>query len=203
MSKVKICGLSRVEDIVAVNGVLPDYIGFVFAPSRRRVDMNTAAILKEALNPQIEAVGVFVNEDIGVVGGAYQSGIIDVVQLHGDEDDAYIRRLKDRCGCPVIKAVGVGDVMPSLPLEADYLLFDTLSAEQRGGLGRAFDWNILHNYCGLPYFLAGGLTTNNVVDSIRLLRPFCVDVSSGVETDGIKDAEKIGVFIDLLRRSRK
>ncbi|MCL2408528.1 MAG: phosphoribosylanthranilate isomerase [Oscillospiraceae bacterium] len=202
MTKVKICGLSRAEDIVAVNRVLPDYIGFVFAPSRRRVDMKAAAILKETLDPQIEAVGVFVNEDMGVVAEAYQSEIIEMVQLHGDEDDDYIRQLKERCGCRVIKAVGVGDALPPLPLEADYLLFDTLSIE-RGGAGRVFDWNVLHDYCGLPYFLAGGLTTHNVADSIRQLNPFCMDVSSGVETDGGKDAEKIEKFIESLRRRQK
>ena len=199
MSKIKICGLSRPEDIEAVNHILPDFIGFVFAPSRRRVDTKIAAKLKENLDPQIKVVGVFVNEEINVVAEIYKNGMIEIIQLHGDEDDTYIRSLKDRCGCQVIKAVGVGDTLPSLPIEPDYLLFDTLS-EQRGGAGKAFVWNVLNDYRKLPYFLAGGLTTENVADSIHLLAPFCVDVSSGVETDGTKDAEKIKSFVNSVRR---
>jgi len=202
MTKVKICGLSRAEDIAAVNRVLPDYIGFVFAHSRRRVEAKTAAGLKESLDPRIKAVGVFVNEEISAVAELHRNGIIEIVQLHGDEDDDYIRRLKDTCGCQVIKAVGVSEALPMLPTAPDYLLFDTLS-EQRGGVGRAFDWNVLQGYCGLPYFLAGGLTAHNVVDSIPLLKPFCVDVSSGVETGGIKDAEKIEMFVSLVRRNQE
>ncbi|MCL2393021.1 MAG: phosphoribosylanthranilate isomerase, partial [Oscillospiraceae bacterium] len=120
MTKVKICGLSRAEDIEAVNRFLPDFIGFVFAPSRRKVDTKTADILKNNLDPQIEVVGVFVNESLNTVAEVYKRETIDIVQLHGDEDDDYIRRLKDRCGCTVIKALGVGDALPPLPLEADY-----------------------------------------------------------------------------------
>ena len=134
MSKVKICGLSCEEDIAAVNRVLPDFAGFVFAPSRRRVDPETAARLKARLDPQIRAVGVFVNEDLEIVAQMYGKGIIELAQLHGDEDDGYTRRLKENCGCQVIKALGVGDKLPPRPVEPDYLLFDTLS-EQRGGLG--------------------------------------------------------------------
>ena len=194
MSKVKICGLSRMEDIEAVNCVLPDFIGFVFAPSRRKVDMETAAKLKEKLDPRIQAVGVFVNENISTVTKICQSKIIDLVQLHGDEDDPYIKRFRENCGCPVIKAFGVGNSLPTWPIEPHYLLFDTLS-KQRGGGGRAFDWNVLREYRGMPFFLAGGLSIENVVDAIQLLAPFCVDVSSGVETDGIKDAAKIEKFV--------
>ena len=198
MSKVKICGLSRPEDIVAVNDVLPDFIGFVFAPSRRRVEVKTAAALKEKLDPRIKAVGVFVNEAVETVVQMYRNSIIDLVQLHGDEDDEYIKRLKESCGCRVIKAIGVGDALPPLPIEPDYLLFDTLST-QRGGVGQAFDWNILKDYHGIPYFVAGGLTVDVVSEAIHLLSPFCVDVSSGVETGGIKDAEEIRKFVGLVR----
>ncbi|MCL1794447.1 MAG: phosphoribosylanthranilate isomerase [Oscillospiraceae bacterium] len=198
MSKVKICGLSREEDVEAVNRVLPDFIGFVFAPSRRRVDIRTAVLLREKLDMRIGTVGVFVNEDIDAVTEIYQNGIIDLAQLHGDEDDEYIKRLKANCGCSVIKVVGIGDVLPSLPVGPDYLLFDALS-EQRGGMGRSFDWNVLEEYCGLPFFLSGGLSAANVAASIHMLNPFCVDVSSGVETDGIKDADKIKKFVDTVR----
>jgi len=199
MSKVKICGLSRMEDIAAVNRALPDFIGFVFAQSRRRVDMNTAAVLKKNLDPSIKAVGVFVDERMSAISDMYQKGIIDLVQLHGDEDDEYISQLKNTCGCSVIKAVGVGAALPPLPVEPNYLLFDTLSA-QRGGIGKAFVWNLLKQYDELPYFLAGGLSIDNVVDAVGLLSPFCVDVSSGVETDGWKDAVKIEKFVNTVRR---
>jgi len=200
MSKVKICGISRIEDINVINRVLPDYIGFVFAPSRRRVDVKTAAKMKENLDLRVETVGVFVNEDIEAAAEIYNSGIIELIQLHGSEDSLYIKRLRECCGARVIQAVSVIDSLPSpLPDEPDYLMFDTFS-ERRGGAGRAFDWRILKGrHGGLPYFLAGGLTADNVVDSIRLLDPYCVDVSSGVETDGLKDAEKIERFVYLAK----
>ena len=199
MTKVKICGISRMEDIEAVNRILPDFIGFVFAPSRRRVDIKRASTLKKKLDSRIKAVGVFVNENVKTVSEIYQNGIIDLVQLHGDEDDEYIKQLKDNCGCPVIKAVSVGDILPPLPVRPDYLLFDTLS-EQRGGAGQTFDWNILKEYRGLPYFLAGGLSIENADKAKHLLAPYCVDISSGVETAGAKDADKIEEFVNLIRR---
>ena len=199
MTKVKICGLSRIDDITAVNRILPDFIGFVFAPSRRRVDINTAAALKDKLDPRIKAVGVFVNEDIKTIAEIYQNGLIDLVQLHGDEGGEYILRLKINCGCRVIKSIGIGDKLPPLPDGPDYLLFDSIS-ELRGGAGKAFDRNVLRGYLGLPYFLSGGLSPDTVSDAIRLLSPYCVDVSSGVETDGKKDAEKIEKFVRAARQ---
>jgi phosphoribosylanthranilate isomerase len=198
MSRIKICGLSRIEDIIIVNRVLPDYIGFVFAPSIRQIDGRTAAMLKEQLDSRIKAVGVFVNHDIGVVAGLYQSGVIDLVQLHGDEDDSYITRLKERCGCPVIKSISVGDTLPPLPQNVEYYLFDTLSGK-RGGTGEAFDWNVLRTYSGLPYFLAGGLNIANIPEAIHKLSPFCIDVSSGAETEGKKDTDKIHQIVRLVR----
>lgn len=200
MCKVKICGLRRMQDVQAVNAVLPEYAGFVFADSRRRIDTETAAVLKAQLDRRIKAVGVFVNESLDTVEKIYRSGTIDQVQLHGDEDSAYIRLLKERCGCPVIKAVGIGSEFPALPEGADYFLFDTLSS-QRGGTGTAFDWSILKDYSGIPYFLAGGLSVGNVSDALRMLSPFCVDVSGGVETSGVKDAQKITQFVRQIRQS--
>ena len=198
-TKIKICGISRMEDVYTVNRVLPDFIGFVFAPSKRRLEIDAAARLKEKLEPQIDVVGVFVNEDIDVIARIYREGIIDLVQLHGDENGEYIRRLKDTCGCRVIKAVGVGNALPVLPVDADHMLFDSIS-KQRGGAGKAFDWELLEGFHGPPFFLSGGLSADNVLGAIRLLAPYCVDVSSGVETDGVKDAEKIEKFIDLIRK---
>jgi len=198
VTKIKICGLCREADIETVNRVLPDYVGFVFAPSRRRVSVTAAARMKSKLDPRIQAVGVFVNEDIVAISKIYLDGVIDLAQLHGDETAAYIRRLKAECGCPVIKAAGVGAAPPPLPTGPDYILFDTLS-KRRGGGGQTFDWNILEKYHEKPFFLSGGLTADNVSDAIRLLSPFCADVSSGVETDGAKDADKIEKFVNTVR----
>ena len=203
MSKVKICGLTRVEDIDAVNYSKPDFIGFVFAPSRRRVSIDTAAALKAKLDPQIKSVGVFVNEAVESVAGIYNKGIIDIAQLHGDENPEYIQRLKDVCECPIIKSISVGanyaiPIFDPFPIAPDYLLFDTTSA-QRGGGGKAFDWHILEGYSGLPYFLAGGLSAATVTGAIHLLGPHGIDVSSGVETNGIKDAAKIDEFVRKVR----
>ena len=197
--KIKICGLSRTEDITAVNHVLPDYIGFVFAESRRKISAETAVELKKRLDGRITAVGVFVNQPVDFIAGLCQNGTIDIAQLHGDEDDGYIKRLKEICGCRVIKSVGVGGALPDLPVAADYLLFDTLS-EQRGGAGRVFDWSVIKEYCGTPYFLAGGLTPENINEALRQLLPFCVDVSSGAETDGFKDSNKINELVQKVRR---
>ena len=205
MSKVKICGLTREADIEAVNQSLPDYIGFVFAPSRRRLSIDASEALKRKLDPRIETVGVFVNEAINTIAEIYKRGIIELAQLHGDEDDEYIKRLKDTCGgCVVIKAVGIdADHLPMSTLAADYVLFDALISvqpdQQRGGVGKTFDWNVLHGYHGPPYFLAGGLTADTVAKALHYLDPYCVDVSSGVETDGLKDSDKIHEFIRIVR----
>jgi phosphoribosylanthranilate isomerase len=185
-------------DVDAVNCALPDFAGFVFAASRRQVDAITAARLRERLDDRIQAVGVFVNQPAEFVADLCRDGVIDVAQLHGDEDGSYIAWLRARCGCPVIKTVGVADALPPLPTGADYVLFDAASSA-RGGAGRTFDWRVLANYTGPPYFLAGGLSAANVTDAIRTLAPFGVDVSSGVETDGVKDAEKIEQFVRCCR----
>ena len=198
MTKVKICGLSRLEDIDAVNYAMPDFIGFVFAPSQRKVDTKQAAKLKEKLDLRIEAVGVFVNEEIENIAAIYKAGTINLVQLHGDEDDEYIKRLRAACGCQIIKSISINNIFPALPTESDYLLFDAFS-DQRGGAGKTFNWNLLKDYSGLPYFLAGGLSLENVNDALHILAPFCLDVSSGIETGGVKDAGKIEEFVSLIR----
>lgn len=199
MSKVKICGLKTIEDIEAVNQTLPDFIGFVFAESKRKIGVKRAADLKKRLDPKITAVGVFVNQEIDFIIELYQRRVIDLVQLHGEENTEYIQKLKKRGIHSIIKAVGIKDTLPVLPKKVDYLLFDKLSKES-GGTGKKFDWNCLLDYHQKPYFLAGGLDAHNVVDGIQMLSPFCVDVSSGVETDGKKDPEKIKDFINLVRR---
>jgi Phosphoribosylanthranilate isomerase len=199
--KIKICGLRRAEDIEAVNAAMPDFIGFVFAKSPRQIDSKTAAELKRKLDSCISAVGVFVNQPIDFIAELYRDGIIEIAQLHGDEDDEYINRLRQVCDCKIIKSVSVGDELPVLPKTADYLLFDKAST-QRGGTGEAFDWSALKNYQGISYFLAGGLTPENVSDALNRLSPSGVDVSSGVETNSFKDSDKINKFVQTVRRKQ-
>lgn len=154
--KIKICGLRREEDIAAVNRLRPDYIGFVFTAGKRRVTPEAAASLRAKLIPGISAVGVFVNPAEEDVTALCRNGVIDIIQLHGDEDDETIARFQAKTGRPVIKSVSVGKRLPSFPLAADFLLFDTAGAA-RGGSGKAFDWNLLKDFHEQPYFLAGGL----------------------------------------------
>lgn len=198
MTKVKICGLRRMEDIEFANRYLPDYIGFVFAEgSRRMVTPETAKRLRSGLDSQIQAVGVFVNQPIKLLAGLVQDQVIDCIQLHGGEDDTYVKRLRRKISCPIIRAVPVAEKIVKFPEDADYLLFDTASA-QYGGTGKVFDWDILKNI-KKHFFLAGGLNIENAAAAIKRVAPYCLDVSSGVETAGIKDEIKISRFIQIVR----
>lgn len=202
MSKIKICGLSRMEDILAVNEYLPDYIGFVFSKSKRQVTAGQAQALKAELSPKIKAVGVFVNEPVPFVAGLVQRGIIDLVQLHGDEDEAYIQTLKQSVSCPVIKAVRVQSgeqILKAQRLPCDYLLLDAYSKNAYGGTGEAFRWDIIPKDLSRLFFLAGGLNESNITEAIKSVQPYCIDVSSGVETGGAKDKEKIRQIINIVR----
>ncbi len=194
--KIKICGLSRACDIDCVNECKPDFIGFVFAKSRRRITFERAELLKKRLDPAIKAAGVFVNEAPEVIISAAQNGIIDIIQLHGQEDEQTVCRLKEICRIPVIKAVSVGrdDISAFAGSSADYLLLDNGA----GGTGKAFDWSLAGNI-KKPFFLAGGLNAENVKIGIEKLRPFAVDISGGVETGGFKDPEKIREIIRRIR----
>jgi len=189
------------EDVEVVNRCLPDYVGFVFAESKRQILPETAAALKDCLHPSIRSVGVFVNQNPAWIAGLCRQGILDCVQLHGEEDEAYIRDLKQRISQPVIRSVAVHSEIVKLTEGADYLLFDKAGVT-RGGGGTAFDWHLLKGFNHLPYFLAGGLEAANVADAIRLLHPYCVDVSSGVETDGWKDGQKIEKFVQSVRETK-
>lgn len=210
--KVKICGLTRIDDCDAVNIAQPEFAGFVFAPSRRRIDTQTAAALRKRLNPDIKTVGVFVNEDINVIAGIYSEGLIDLIQLHGDENDSYIINLRKKISPTrtnaatsplIIKSVSIGENLPDLlPQEPDYLLFDTLSSV-RGGSGKVFDWGLLKDFSGRDYFLSGGLSLDNISQALLTLSPFCADVSSGVETGGVKDSEKIKAFVQAVRNAER
>ena len=198
MTKIKLCGLSRRCDIEAANALMPDYVGFVFAEgSKRRVTPAQARALKNALSPGILAVGVFVDEAPATVAALLGGGIIDAAQLHGGEDAAYIRALRRMTDRPIWQAFRVrtrADVEQAGRSEADCILLDA-----GAGTGTAFDWGLLDRV-ERPYFLAGGLDTENVAGAIRLLRPFGVDVSSGIESGGGKDAEKMAAFVAAVRR---
>ena len=199
MTKIKICGLSRTEDIDMVNEFLPDYVGFVFAKSKRQISVEKAKELKKKLNPEIKAVGVFVNEEAKIIAEIANQHIIDVIQIHGDEDAAYCEQLRSLTQAPIIKAVRVkneDDLAGIEKFDCDYYLFDTLNNEQYGGTGKAFDHSILYNKkIKKPFFVAGGINKDNVAAVIETIKPFAVDTSGGVETDGIKDANRIKEFI--------
>ncbi len=199
MTKIKLCGLSRECDIEVANGLKPEYIGFVFAPkSRRYVSRKTAAMLKDKLYPDIKAVGVFVNEQPEIVAGLLRDGIIDIAQLHGTETEDYIRRLRMQTQKQIIKAFRINtaqDVLNAKRSSADYVLLDSGA----GGTGTTFDWKLI-GQIDRPYFLAGGLGIGNVADAVRTLKPYAVDVSSGIETDGWKDKRKMQEFVTIIRK---
>jgi phosphoribosylanthranilate isomerase len=198
--KIKICGLFRDEDVLYVNEAKPDYAGFVFAESRRRIDFRTAARFRRVLADGIESVGVFVNAAPETVKSLYEYGVIDLAQLHGGEDEAYIARLKDICAVRIIKTVRCSGLKAppeyagtGADTAADFLLFDS-----GGGSGERFDWRLLDFAGGgpvKPWFLAGGVNVDNINEA-ALLKPFCVDVSSGAESGGFKDREKIARLVE-------
>lgn len=198
MTKMKLCGLSRPIDIETANELKPDYIGFVFAPkSRRYVTEEAAAKLKQLLHPDIAAVGVFVNEAPETVAALLSRGIIDIAQLHGKENEDYIRELRTLTDKPIIKAFRVDceqDILAAERSSADYVLLDSGD----GGTGEVFDWTLIQSL-QRPYFLAGGLGTDNVAAAVRTCRPYAVDVSSGIETDGLKDRIKMQAFVRAVR----
>lgn len=210
-TKIKICGIKRMEDILAVNRLRPDYIGFVFAGTKRKITLETARTLRAALNHEILSVGVFVREPIENIVAICGAGILDLIQLHGDEPRDYIAKVKERTGKSVIRAVRVRrgeDILTGIETDADYLLFDAYRAGEYGGSGESFCWEELEKAKRdclekgkkfPPFFLAGGLNAQNVGRAIQLLHPFAVDVSSGVETDGVKEEKKMEEFVKYVR----
>lgn len=201
MTKIKICGLSRPVDIEMVNEALPDYAGFVFAKSKRQVTEEAAAELKKGLHPQIKAVGVFVNEEPEKIIRLCRQGTIDIIQLHGDEDEIYLSKLREEVPNPIIKAVrvrGTEDIEKAGQFSCDYLLLDAYKENEYGGSGITFDWSAITSI-SKPFFLAGGINTDNVGRAIGLTTPFAIDVSSGVETDGYKDGSKIIEIVTKVR----
>lgn len=198
MTKVKFCGLTRRCDIEAANELAPDFIGFVFAPkSKRYLCPAKAAELKKQLNPKISAVGVFVNESPAAVAKLLNQDIIDIAQLHGNEDEPYIKQLRTLTDKLIIKAFRIDterDIRSAQNSSADLVLLDS----GNGGTGTIFDWN-LTTQLKRPFFLAGGLHTFNVREAIETLNPYAVDVSSGIETNGLKDKIKMKEFVRTVR----
>lgn len=202
MTKIKICGLSSIQDIIWVNQLMPDYIGFVFAKSIRQVTEDTAQSIKKALDKRIKAVGVFVNEDMDFILSLCNQNIIDMIQIHGDEDEAYLRMLKSKTDKPVIRAFRIrsnDDIIRAEGSSADYVLLDSYKEGTYGGSGHRFPWNMA-NELQREYFLAGGLHAGNIIDAVRECHPYSIDVSSGVETKGKKDIVKMREIVDMIRK---
>ena len=208
--KVKMCGISKVETIPAVVEAKPDYMGLVFAPSKRQVTVEQAKMLVEALHKQckeqnnmvsIKTVGVFVNETIDNLVTIANEANLDAVQLHGDEDEAFIQSLKERTNVEVWKAIQIrsaADAEAWIDSSADMLLFDAYHKDERGGTGDVFDWSCLDTF-ERPFMLAGGIDSTNVARAIRTVRPYGIDISSGIETNGVKDDEKITAFTKIVK----
>lgn len=224
--KVKMCGISKVETIPAIVEANPDYMGLVFAPSKRQVTVEQAKTLVEELYKQnvvgnnseaeqtepvtsldtassetIKTVGVFVNETVENLLKIAEEVKLDVIQLHGDEDESFIQILKEQSNVEVWKAVQVrsaADAEKWIDSSADMLLFDAYHKDERGGTGEVFDWSSLDEF-ERPFMLAGGIDSTNVARAIRTVRPYGIDISSGIETDGVKDDEKIKAFTNIVR----
>ena len=215
--KVKMCGISKVETIPAVVEAKPDYMGLVFAPSKRQVTVDQAKTLVEELhrgyaqkygsdtehdkNDTIKTVGVFVNETVDNLITIANEANLDAVQLHGDEDEAFIQSLKERTNVEVWKAIQIrtaADTEKWIDSSADMLLFDAYHKDERGGTGEVFDWSSLDAF-ERPFMLAGGIDSTNVARAIRTVRPYGIDISSGIETNGMKDDKKITAFTKIVK----
>ena len=208
--KVKMCGISNVETIPAIVDAKPYYMGLVFAPSKRQVTVEQAKILVEELHKQyavrynsetIKTVGVFVNETVENLLKIAEEVKLDVIQLHGDEDESFIQILKEQSNVEVWKAVQVrsaADAEKWIDSSADMLLFDAYHKDERGGTGEVFDWSSLDEF-ERPFMLAGGIDSTNVARAIRTVRPYGIDISSGIEIEGVKDDEKMKAFTNIVR----
>ena len=197
MMKVKFCGIKRIEDINMCNALVPDFIGFIFwDKSKRNISMDKAKELKLVLDKRIKVVGVFVDENIDNIIEFSNQNIMDIIQLHGNENNKYIKYLQDTTKKPIIKAFKIishDDIINANESVADYVMLDN-----GYGTGKSFDWNLIKNV-KRDYFLAGGLNVSNVEEAITKLKPFAVDVSSGIETDGAKDELKMQEFLKIVR----
>ena len=199
MVKIKICGLKRLEDIEIVNKYKPDYIGFVFADSKRKVSHDLASKLKDNLDSDIVSVGVFVDAGQDEILELFGNGIIDVAQLHGSENEDYIIGLKDKTDnkLKIINAIEMSEEVDLDSYEntqADFLLLDSGK-----GSGKTFDWRLISKNLRKEFFLAGGLDVSNICQAIEEFKPYAVDLSSSLETDGYKDENKIKEIMEVIR----
>ena len=200
-TKIKICGLSRERDIDYANQYLPDYVGFVlhYPKSRRYISVERAQELGRLLNPGIQIVGVLVDQPLETAVSLLGDCVIDIAQLHGHEDETYIKALKERTGKEVWKAFQIRsaeDVAAAKASSADMVVLDSGM-----GSGEVFDWSLIADF-DRPYFLAGGLSPQNAVRCVKQLHPYGIDLSSGVETNGVKDKDKISSVIHAVRRMK-
>lgn len=215
MVKVKFCGIRRAEDVEAVNRLKPDFAGFVLAKSKRQVTLEQASYFKLILDKDIKTVAVLVNMHVEEAASLANSGIVDMLQLHGDENADYIEILKKLTKAKIIKAIRLqpsgaeqnAELMAQAGL-ADYYLFDTFIPDTYGGTGKTFSLSLLNGLnIDKPFFLAGGLDSENVSDIVQevqadaALHPFFygIDVSSGIEINGFKDSLKMEKFMNVIR----
>ncbi|WP_406535665.1 phosphoribosylanthranilate isomerase [Methanobrevibacter sp.] len=199
MVKIKICGLKRLEDIELVNKYKPDYVGFVFADSKRKVSHELASELKDNLDSDIVSVGVFVDAGQDEILELFDNGIIDVAQLHGSENEDYIIGLKDKTDnkLKIINAIEMSeevDLDIYADTQADFLLLDSGK-----GSGKTFDWRLISKNLKKEFFLAGGLDASNICQAIEEFKPYAVDLSSSLETEGYKDENKIKEIMEVIR----
>ncbi|ABY93145.1 phosphoribosylanthranilate isomerase [Thermoanaerobacter sp. X514] len=203
MVKVKICGLRRKEDIEYANELKPDYVGFVFAKSKRQIEVEQALDLISLLDKEIKTVGVFVNEPVENALKIAQTLNLDVLQFHGDETQDYIDNFKNFTVWKAIRIKDKEDLEKTKEFKVNSFVFDTLTKNEYGGTGKTFNWEVLKGFeLNVPIILAGGLNENNVEEAIRIVNPYAVDVSSGVETEGYKDFKKMKSFIEKVRGIR-
>jgi len=200
MIKVKICGLTRIEDVEWANKLMPDYVGFVFAPSRRKIDPKKAGLIAGQLNRKIKRVGVFVNPSIQEIEEVVRWCPLDIIQLHGDESPEFCRSIP----MPVWKAFRISSngILPDIKdYDVEAFLLDGYHPKGYGGMNQTFPWELTKkmDLDGKRIILAGGINSSNVLEAISIVNPYAVDVSSGVETDGVKDPEKISEFIRKVR----
>jgi len=206
--KIKICGIRRPEDVIVLNQLMPDYAGFVFADSKRQISVREAERLSEMMDRNITRVGVFAGQSPEFIAELLNAGIIHRAQLHGDENQEYRIELKKRIRKPenrkLILAYRINtkkDIRSINIEEEDDLLLDS-GITASGGSGLTFDWSVTDGM-NRSFFLAGGLNEKNIASAVKQVRPWAVDVSSGVETDGYKDPEKMHRFISELRRAEE
>lgn len=203
MVKIKVCGLRCQADAKEAVRLKADFIGFVFAKSPRQVTPEKVSQIVQELPPGVAKIGVFVNEEFETLSQIVDYCGLDFVQLHGDEAPSYCQKLKKRSNVKIIKAIRVKGLETFKEIDdyqVDYFLLDTFNKDSYGGCGRAFDWTLIKQaIIKLPVFLAGGLNSANVLEAIDIVNPFAVDVSSGIETNGLKDFEKMKHFIETVR----